>query len=76
MMEGPVRFLIPERGFSMIDVAGGPFHDPEADAALIDALERTVVQTAQRRLIRLPLAMNDPPFADALVENFREIVRR
>ncbi|MBI5112374.1 MAG: Tm-1-like ATP-binding domain-containing protein [Rhodovulum sp.] len=75
-MEGPVRFLIPERGFSMIDVAGGPFHDPEADAALIDALERTVVQTAQRRLIRLPLAMNDPPFADALVENFREIVRR
>lgn len=75
-MEGPVRFLIPERGFSMIDVASGPFHDPEADAALIDALERTVVQTAQRRLIRLPLAMNDPPFADALVAHFREIVRR
>jgi uncharacterized protein (UPF0261 family) len=75
-MEGPVRFLVPERGFSMIDVAGGPFHDPEADAALIDALERTVVQTAQRRLIRLPLAMNDPPFADALVAHFREIVRR
>ncbi|CAL8971792.1 hypothetical protein RHODGE_RHODGE_03074 [Rhodoplanes serenus] len=75
-MEGPVRFLVPERGFSMIDVAGGPFHDPEADAALIDALERTIVQTAQRRLIRLPLAMNDPPFADALVAHFREIVRR
>lgn len=75
-MEGPVRFLIPERGFSMIDVAGGPFHDPEADAALIEALERTVVQTADRRLVRLPLAMNDPPFADALVAHFREIVRR
>ncbi len=36
--EGPVRFLIPENGVSAMDAPGQPFHDPEADAALFDAL--------------------------------------
>ncbi len=74
LMEGPVRFLIPEKGVSIIDVEGAPFHDAVADAALFDALERTVRQTATRRLIRLPHAINDPEFADALVNSFQEIV--
>ncbi|HTS54456.1 MAG TPA: Tm-1-like ATP-binding domain-containing protein [Burkholderiales bacterium] len=67
---GPVRFLIPEKGVSAIDAPGEPFYDPAADAALFDALESTVQQSAQRRLVRLPLHINDPEFADALVENF------
>ncbi|MCB1883453.1 MAG: Tm-1-like ATP-binding domain-containing protein [Geminicoccaceae bacterium] len=71
---GPVRFLIPEGGVSLIDAPGGPFHDPDADAALFEALERTVNQTKDRRLIRLPHNVNDPEFAAALVENFLEIV--
>ena len=36
--EGPVRFLIPEKGVSLIDVEGQGFHDPAADIALFDAL--------------------------------------
>ena len=71
--EGPVRFLIPEEGVSLIDAPGMPFHDPEADAALFEALERTVEQTEKRRLIRLPLHINDPEFARALVESWDEI---
>ena len=70
---GPVRFLIPEQGVSLIDAPGMPFHDPDADAALFEALERTVEQTGQRRLIRLPLHINDADFAAALVESWREI---
>jgi len=72
--EGPVRFLIPEGGVSLIDAPGKPFHDPAADAELFQALERTVVQTPQRRLIRLPHNINDPPFAHALVRTFLELV--
>ena len=72
--EGPVRFLIPEGGVSLIDVEGQPFHDPTADAALFDALSRNVKETPRRRLIRLPYAINDPAFAHALVENFLEVV--
>ena len=74
-MEGPVRFLIPEKGVSLIDIEGAPFHDAKADAELFKALERTVRQTADRKLIRLPYAINDPGFADQLLPNFAEIVR-
>ncbi len=74
-MNGPVRFLIPEGGLSLLDMPGKPFHDPKADAALFDAIERTVKQTDRRRLIRLPYDINDPAFADALVSNFNEIMR-
>jgi uncharacterized protein (UPF0261 family) len=72
---GPVRFLIPEHGVSALDAPGQPFHDPEADAALFDAIENAIEKTSARRLLRLPLHINDPQFAAALVENFREIVR-
>lgn len=72
-MDGPVRFLIPEGGVSLIDAPGQPFHDPAADEALFQALEATVQQTPNRRLIRLPHAINDPDFAAALVREFRAI---
>ncbi len=70
---GPVRFLLPEGGVSLIDAPDQPFHDPAADAALFAALEATVEPTVQRRLVRLPHAVNDPAFAAALVAAFREI---
>jgi uncharacterized protein (UPF0261 family)/ABC-type branched-subunit amino acid transport system ATPase component len=73
-MDGPVRFLIPEGGVSLLDQPGRPFHDPVADAALFKALEWTVRQTPRRRLIRVPHNINDPQFAEALVKNFLEIV--
>jgi uncharacterized protein (UPF0261 family) len=74
-MEGPVRFLIPEGGVSLLDQPGQPFHDPAADRALFDAVSQTMRQTPSRRLIRLPHNINDPPFAEALVQSFLEIVR-
>ena len=38
---------------SGIDVPGKPFHDPEADHALFEALEKTVRQGPQRQVIRV-----------------------
>jgi len=72
-MQGEVRLLIPEGGVSAIDAPGQPFHDPAADQALFATLEALVQQTAQRRLQRLPHAINDPAFADALAHAFRAI---
>jgi uncharacterized protein (UPF0261 family) len=72
-MEGPVRLLIPEGGVSAIDRPGQAFYDPDANRALFDALEATVIQTANRRVIRRPENVNDPGFIEALVANFREI---
>lgn len=70
---GPVRLLLPEKGVSALDVEGGAFFDPEADAALFAALEETLRQTGDRCLVRLPLHINDPAFAEALVAAYREI---
>jgi uncharacterized protein (UPF0261 family) len=74
LMEGPVRFLLPEGGVSLIDVAGKPFHDPEADSALYASIEETVRQTANRKVIRVPAAINDDAFVAALLSAFRDIM--
>jgi uncharacterized protein (UPF0261 family)/ABC-type branched-subunit amino acid transport system ATPase component len=71
LMDAPVRFFLPEGGVSALDSPGGAFHDPAADAALFSALERTVRQTAMRRLVRVPFHINDPQFSAAVVQAFR-----
>lgn len=71
--DGPVRMLIPEAGVSALDIAGGAFRDPAADAALFGALASSARWTGNRQLIRLPFHINDPAFADAAVAAFREI---
>lgn len=73
LMDGPVRFLLPEGGLSQLDAPGQAFHDPRADAALFRALEETVHQTGTRQLLRLPHHVNDPAFADALVAAFEAV---
>ncbi len=73
--EAPFGILIPEHGVSAIDAPGQPFHDPEADAALFDELEATIVPAPGRSIRRLPLHINDPAFARALVDAFLELDR-
>ena len=68
--EAPFRILIPEGGVSAIDAPGQPFYDPEANAALFDELESVVLPEPGRSIRRLPLHINDPAFARALVDEF------
>jgi uncharacterized protein (UPF0261 family) len=72
-MTGPVRFLLPEGGVSSIDRPGQPFHDPDADRALFATIEQRFRASADRKLVRLPLNINDEAFADALVAAWREV---
>jgi uncharacterized protein (UPF0261 family)/ABC-type branched-subunit amino acid transport system ATPase component len=72
-MEGPVRFLIPEGGVSLLDAPGKAFWDPAADNALFAAIEAKFRSGANRRLIKLPHNLNDPEFAQALVAQFEEL---
>src|SRR5690606_35711717 len=71
LMEGPVRFFLPEGGVSALDAPGKPFDDPAARRALFEALEATVRQSTTRQLIRLPQNINDPAFSAAMVAAFR-----
>ena len=73
-MTGPVHFFLPEGGLSGLSIVDGPFYDPQADAALFEALENTVEQNDKRRITRLPYDINHPVFIDALVESFNRIM--
>jgi uncharacterized protein (UPF0261 family) len=73
-MEGPVRFLLPLKGVSLIDAPGQPFHDPAADRMLFETLEKEFRPGPNRRLIKMDMNINDPAFAQALVDHFLEIV--
>ena len=68
-----MRFLIPEKGVSALDIEGGPFFDPEADAALFEAIEANFAVSDNRRIVRLPLHINDAAFAEAAVEAYLSI---
>ena len=69
----PLTMLIPEGGVSMLDAPDQPFYDPHADAMLFGELEKQIDQTESRRVIRLPHHINDPLFAQALVDHFRQL---
>ena len=71
--DGPLSILIPELGVSALDAPGQRFYDPEADAALFDELESAVSTGPDRVIRRLPMHINDPEFAGALVEEFRSV---
>ncbi len=72
---GPVRFLLPEGGVSLIDAEGQPFHDPEADEALFAAIEANVDQTADRVVMRVPANINDETFIDAVMACFDDVMK-
>lgn len=72
--EGPVRLVVPTAGVSALDVAGGPFADPEATTALLETLRSELRQTDDRRLVETELHVNDPAFAATLVENLDDVM--
>jgi uncharacterized protein (UPF0261 family) len=70
---GPVSVFIPTEGISMIDVAGGPFHDPAADAALVEALRRDLRHDIE--VVEMAVDINDPSFGPAMAERLDELIR-
>lgn len=72
-MDGPVRLLLPEGGVSALDAPDQPFHLPEANQALFDAIKHSVKETSKRQVILLPCHINNPEFAAAVVAAFKEI---
>jgi uncharacterized protein (UPF0261 family) len=62
----PVTVLIPQKGVSVISTEGQPFHDPDADNALFNALTDELRDDISVRLINCDI--NDPAFAKACAE--------
>jgi uncharacterized protein (UPF0261 family) len=71
---GPVVVMIPSRGISALDVPGKPFHDPEADAALFNALADGLAGHPFVRVEVRDEHINDRAFADAAARNLLDLL--
>jgi uncharacterized protein (UPF0261 family) len=70
---GPTALYLPLGGVSALDVAGEDFHDPEADAALFDALREAVGPDVD--VVEVETDVNDESFALAAAERLDEMLR-
>ena len=69
---GPTALFIPLKGVSMIAVEGQVFHDPEADAALLQGLHETLGPAVE--VHQLDLDVNDPAFATAMADRLHAMI--
>lgn len=65
--------FIPEAGFSGIDVEGGAFYDPEADAAFIETLTSELDPAIS--VIRRDVDVNDPELAVEMADALDRAIR-
>lgn len=72
--EAPVTVLLPIRAISIISAEGQPFHAPEADKALFDAIKDNLSNEVE--LIEVDAEINAPEFstacAQALLKNLNQ----
>ena len=70
--KGPVAFLIPLRGVSILDGDGQPFCDRQADAALFEAIKTNVRKEIP--IVEVDANINDPEFAETAVETMLQLI--
>jgi uncharacterized protein (UPF0261 family) len=70
---GPTALFVPLQGVSMIAVEGQPFHDAEADAALLEGLHETLGPHVERHDVDTDV--NDESFAVALADRLHELIQ-
>jgi uncharacterized protein (UPF0261 family) len=69
---GPAAVLIPSLGWSQVGSAGGPLHDPGANAQFVAELRRLLADRIPVR--ELPVTINDPSFATAATDTLLDFL--
>ncbi len=70
--KGKTTVLVPTEGFSVIDKKGGPFFDPEADAAFLRGLRRRI--DPRIKVVEFKGHLTDDAFAEAVWKEFNQIM--
>jgi len=71
---GPVAFLLPLRGVSLLDGDDQPFCDREADRAMFDALKANLREGIE--VVEMDNHINDPEFAAKAVEMMMALIEQ
>jgi uncharacterized protein (UPF0261 family) len=66
LSRGPVRVVIPLRGWSSVDAPGNPTYDPGEDRIFTTELRKTLRNDIE--IVEVDANMEDPAFADAITK--------
>src|SRR5215207_3261283 len=69
---GPTALFVPLKGVSMIAVEGQPFHDDDADRALLAGLHESLAESVETH--ELDTDVNDPDFAVAMADRLHQLI--
>ena len=69
---GPVTLVIPQGGFSLMDMPGELFYGPEEDQALIDALLSFL--KPEIKVVIMPGNINSPAVAEKMAQELHELM--
>lgn len=64
--KGPVKVVVPGRGWSSVDIPGNPTYDPEEDMIFVRELRERLRPDVTVEVI--DANMEDPPFAEAILK--------
>ena len=70
---GPVKFLIPRGGVSVLDAPGKPFYNPEANAAFSKALRENIAPGIE--ITDIDAHINDQEFSQRAVELLLSMIK-
>jgi len=68
----PVRFVIPLKGWSSVDIPGNPTYDPKEDRIFIEELRQRLKPEIE--IVEVNANLEDPEFAKAIVETALEVL--
>jgi uncharacterized protein (UPF0261 family) len=71
--KGPVAVYLPLRGISVISAPGQPFHWPEADQALFQAIKESLRPDIP--LYEMDVNINDAAFAEAVAKGLLHLLQ-
>ncbi len=71
--KGKVYVFIPLLGFSSLSKSGGPLFDPQTDKAFVRAF-KGCIKGDKVEVLELNNTIDDPEFADAMVEKFVQVL--
>jgi uncharacterized protein (UPF0261 family) len=69
---GPVKVLLPLRGWSKADREGGPLYDPQADEAFAEEMKKRL--KPQIEVVEVDTHLNDPLYAETAVALLEEMI--
>ncbi|HEX9092047.1 MAG TPA: Tm-1-like ATP-binding domain-containing protein, partial [Anaerolineales bacterium] len=74
LTKGPLRIAVPTQGLSIPNVPGGPFWNPEADAAFLETLRGGIRKDIP--ILTFERHVNDPEFGVEVADLFNDLMSK